>query len=180
MKFFNKLTFPLLFLLASCSSPLKPGPMIYFSNSSPKPIKNIKCAWTKNHTLSLHQLLPGESRSMSFFIEKPSEFFGKVNVTWSNNDGEYMNREFYFREKHMPGINDKDEFNYVQIYLDQQDMELLSSDAADLTGRTQRMDALLAQYHHEYYNKNPNADMSLIKVDPKKDNSLPGWLATAQ
>jgi hypothetical protein len=173
-----------LFTISSCSvgTPKLESPVIYFSNASVRPIKNIRVQWVNNTALSLQALNPGDSRSQSFYMHNNSQFFGLVKVTWTNDVGDNILREFYFRENHMPSINDRSTYNYAQIYFDQNDLEIVGSDAPDLPGKTVRMDRLLANYKNQFVisGQSPHSigASSLIAVDtaPVKDRSTPGWL----
>lgn len=178
---FKKFLILLSFFVASCSTiASQESPVIYFSNASLDPIKNIHCEWADGNVLSLPLLNPGDSRSQSFYLKKSSAFFGLVKVSWISNAGENVSREFYFRENNLPSIDDHSTYNYVQIYFDQSDIEVVSSDAPDLSGKTRRMDALLLSYKNNYLHGHPVVvPTSLIRVEPIKDRSLPGWLNSA-
>lgn len=166
-------------LLVSCAS-LKESPVIYFSNASNAPIKNIQCTWAEKNVLSLPVLNPGDSRSLSFYIRGDSAFFGLINVSWDNGHGEKMTKSFFFRKENMPSIFDPTTYNYVQLYFDQFDVEVVSSDAPDLGGKVRRMERLLAHYSSEYKNVAGSVPQtSLISIQPKKDNTLPGWLSNS-
>lgn len=167
------------FLLISCSANLE-SPVIYFSNASTEPVKNIRCEWAKKNVLTLPSLNPGDSRSQSFYIRSVSDFFGLVKLSWENNAGNTISKEFYFMEKNLPSIADHTTYNYIQFYFDQNDFEIISSDAADLPGKTRRMEQILISYRDEYKrvgSKPPQT--SLIRVIPQKDSSLPSWLANS-
>jgi hypothetical protein len=168
--------------LASCA-PSVESPVIYFSNSSLRPIKDIECNWADQSNLTLPLLNPGDSRSQSFYIHDNSDFFGKVIISWRNNKGEKITREFEFQKNHLPSIDDSTTYNYLQFFLDQEEMEILSSDAPDLSGKTRKMERLLAQIKHVYAEDNGVESVSplqtsLIRVqhiDPQKDRSVPYW-----
>lgn len=166
--------------LVSCAS-LKESPVIYFSNLSNAPIKNIKCTWAEKNVLTLPALNPGDSRSLSFYIKGEESFFGLINVSWDNFEGKNMTKSFFFRKENMPGFFDPTTYNYVQLYFDQEDIEVLSSDAPDLGGKVRRMERMLARYSNEYKQAPGHSapQTSLISIQPKKDNSLPGWLANS-
>ncbi len=186
----NAILTALILTLASCSSsPKKESPVIYFSNASSDLIKNIQCSWAEKNTLSLPALTPGDSRSQSFYINKKSDFFGLIKTSWTNAEGHSIVKEFYFQEKNLPSISDHETYSYVQLYLDQDDLEVVSSDVADLSGKTRKMDFLLTKYREEAANTCvPNhihtcpdqaAKTSLIRVQPKNDSSVPGWLTNS-
>lgn len=166
-------------LLVSCGGSSKESPVIYFSNASPAQITKIKCNWAGNNELTLPILTPGDSRSQSFYTKKDADFFGTVNISWNNSKGEKVVKEFNFREKHLPSMGDSTTYNYIQLYFDQEDIDVVSSDSADLTGKTRRMDQRLTQYRDAYAQGHSTPQTSLITVQPKKDSSLPVWLATS-
>lgn len=168
-------------LVTSCAVvSTKESPVIYFSNASQSPIKDIRCDWANNTALTLPALAPGDSRSQSFYISRNADFFGLVKVTWVNDQGDNVTREFYFRENNLPSIDDHSTYNYVQIYFDQHDLEVVSSDAPDLSGKTQRMDRLLASYKNAYQTGHTaSVPTSLIRIEPVKDRSTPAWLSNS-
>ena len=166
--------------LFSCAAKLE-SPVIYFSNASLAPVRDIQCAWAGENLLSLPLLNPGDSRSQSFYIHNSSEFFGPVNISWRNDKGEKLVREFNFRENNLPSFNDSTTYNYVQFYLDQEELELVSSDAPDLAGKTRKMERLLAQLKVAYAEGHTTTPMqtSLIRVqhiDPQKTRETPYWI----
>ncbi len=168
--------------LVSCG-PSKESPVIYFSNGSLAPVRDIQCNWAGNNALTLPLLNPGDSRSQSFYMHGISDFFGTVTINWRNDRGERIQREFVFRRNHLPSIEDTTTYNYVQFYLDQEELELVSSDAPDLSGKTRKMERMLAQMKQAYLNIHnpdsiPTGQTSLIRVqhiDPQKDRSVPYW-----
>lgn len=167
------------FFLTACVGAKIESPVVYISNASPEVVKNIRIDWVKN-LLSLPALNPGDSRSQSFYIRSNDDFFGLIKVSWVNSEGNNINREFFFRAPNMPSIDDHTTYNYVQIYLDQYDFEIVSSDAPDLTGKTRRMEQLLTSYREQYAGGHPaKVESALIRVQPKKDTSLPGWLSNS-
>lgn len=143
-------------LLFSCSS--VEGPVIYFSNASADPVKNIECVWAEKNSLSLGALNPGDTRSQSFFISGYSKFFGPVYITWSNARGERMSKNFNFKKENLPSIEDKTTYNYVQLYFDQNDIEVSSSDVVDLSGKVRRMEQVMNKYHDDYIAKRPRVE----------------------
>ncbi len=167
-------------ILSSCSSVTIESPVIYFSNSSSSIIKNIECDWAGKNLLTLPTLDPGDSRSQSFYISEKKEFFGLVKVSWRNSEGEKLVHEFYFQENNLPGIEDHTTYNYVQFYLDQEELEIVSSDAPDLAGKTRKMEKLLSRLkagHKE--NLSASESTSLIRVqhiDPQKVKETPYWI----
>ena len=135
-------------LLVGCSANIE-SPVIYLSNASPSLVKNIECNWNGN-ILSLASLNPVDSRSQSFFINNNSKFFGPIYVTWYNSKNERVSKNFNFRKENLPSIEDKTTYNYVQLYFDQEDIEVTSSDAADLTGKIRRMEQVMNKYHDDF------------------------------
>lgn len=168
--------------LASCGAN-RESPVIYFSNASLAPVRDIQCNWTRKNALTLPVLNPGDSRSQSFYMSSTDDFFGPIYISWRNDRGEKIVREFSFRANNLPSIDDDTTYNYVQFYLDQEELELVSSDAPDLAGKTRKMERLLAQIKRAYAdgtNHDPAAPIqtSLIRVqhiNPQKDRSVPYW-----
>jgi len=130
------------FLLVSCA-PHKEGPVIYFSNISKEPISNIRCDWTDNETLTLPHLYQGDSRGQSFHISGNDEFFGPVSISWRNSKGRTVVREFDFKKNNLPSIENEKIYDFVQFYIEQDWMEIVSSDSPDLSYKTVRMDKIL-------------------------------------
>lgn len=169
-------------LLASCA-PTKESPVIYFSNASLAPIRDIQCTWARENALSLPLLQPGDSRSQSFYMHDFDDFFGPVYISWRNDRGEKLIREFSFKANNLPSIEDHTTYNFVQFYLDQEEMELVSSDAPDLAGKTRKMERLLAQIKRAYSEGSGHESISPIQtslirvqhIDPQKDKSVPYW-----
>jgi len=178
---FKKISLILLLFLAACAN--KESPVIYFSNVSAAPIKDIQCRWGKK-LLNLPALDPGDSRSQSFYISDDSDFFDAVSISWRTDGGDRIIREFAFRENNMPSIEDDTTYNYVQFYIDQDEMEIVSSDAPDLPGKTRKMERLMAMYKSEYGKTHPSGTVrsALVTVSPQeyhKDRSVPVWLSTS-
>ncbi len=166
-------------LLSSCSAPGIESPVIYFSNASSEVIKNIECDWAGQNLLSLPSLKPGDSRSQSFYISNKKEFFGLVVVSWRNSSGDKLVREFYFQDNNLPSIEDHTTYNYVQFYLDQEELEIVSSDAPDLAGKTRKMEKLLARLQAGEKESMTPTETSLIRVqhiDPQKVKGVPYWM----
>ncbi len=176
----SKIIFILLALfLSSCSGIKLESPVIYFSNASSETIKNIECVWAGQNLLTLPFLSAGESRSQSFYIANKEEFFGLVIVSWFNNEGEKLVREFYFQDNNLPSIEDHTTYNYVQFYLDQEELEIVSSDAPDLAGKTRKMEKLLARLKAGHKEELTPTQTSLIRVqhiDPQKTKGVPYWM----
>ena len=146
-------------LLVGCSADNIESPVIYFSNASPEPIKNIEVNWSQKNSLTLAALNPGDTRSQSFFISNESKFFSPVYVTWYNAKGERVSKNFNFRKENLPSINDKTTYNYVQLYFDQEDIEIITSDAADLTGKIRRMEQAMNKHHDSFIHSGTTANL---------------------
>jgi hypothetical protein len=176
---FKKISILLLLISAACAT--KESPVVYFSNVSPKPIKDIQCKWGR-HAMNLPILDPGDSRSQSFYIRGDSDFFDDVSISWRTEDGDRIIREFSFKENNMPSFSDETTYNYVQFYIDQDEMEIVSSDAPDLPGKTRKMERMMVNYKTEYMKTHSKAHTSLITLSPQefsKDRSVPTWLSTS-
>lgn len=170
------------FLLFSCAAKKIESPVIYLSNASLDPIKNIECNWAGQNLLTLPILEAGDSRSQSFYLANSQEFFGLVVLSWRNKDGEKLTREFYFRQNNLPSIDDHTTYNYVQFYLDQEEMEIVGSDAPDLAGKTRKMERLLARIKANQQEVLNPIETSLIRVqhiDPQKVKGVPNWLSNS-
>ena len=161
-------------MLFACSSNVKRySPTIYFSNASAKDITNIQSNWAGQKTLSLGKLLPGDTRSQTFELKSKEDFFGEVWVSWSNEKGERITREFLFNKNNLPSIDDQTTYSYVQFYLDQEEFEILSSDAPDLPGKIRKMDRLLRRYKFKSY-KDKGIEYhgdSLIVLEAREDKT---------
>ncbi len=180
---FKKILFFLLLFVASCAS--RESPVVYFSNASSEPITDIQCRWGKK-MLNLPVLDPGDSRSQSFYISSDSQFFTDVSISWRRNSGERLVRDFTFRENNMPSFDDDTTYNYVQFYFDQDEMEIVSSDAPDLPGKTRKMERLMSQNKTEWMKTHVKANSSLITISsqannivPSRDKTVPVWLSTS-
>jgi hypothetical protein len=161
-----------LFLMSCATGKIHESPVIYFSNASLKPIKNLKCEWATKHVLSLPNLNPGETRSQSFYIKSDDEFFGLVKLSWSADNGNSVSREFFFRKTSLPSIDDPTTYNYVQLYFDQEYVDISTSDAPDIGGKSAQMDKLLILYHNQYIKENKVDDPGqLIRVQPRRNTS---------
>ena len=135
-------------LLSSCTQ--REAPTIYFSNASPYPIKDIECIWNNKYSLTLSNLNPGDSRSQSFYITRYSQFFGPVNISWYNKNGQKIVKNFNFKKENLPSISDHEIFNYVQLYFGQDDLESVSSDSPDVANKGRRMDRIMKVYHDQF------------------------------
>lgn len=148
-------------ILSSCSSKTE-SPVIYFSNLSKSVVSDIKCVWARNETLTLPYLHPGDSRGQSFYINSNDDFFGPVYISWRNKEGRKIIREFDFKKNNLPSIEIDRSYDYVQFYLDQEGMDIVSSDAPDLSYKTVRMDKKLRDIKRLYGRRNGGS--SLIRV----------------
>lgn len=168
--------------LVSCARPLE-GPTIYFSNASPKKITGIQSNWAGQNLLSLTHLSPGDTRSQTFKAGKMADFFGDIRVSWYNADGVRISREFRFSRNNLPSISDPTTYSYVQFYLEQEEFEIMSSDAPDLPGKIRKMDRLLQKYSAKDTQPKEPKDLttSLIRIEPRKNKkgSIPAWLGSA-
>ena len=172
----KKIPFLLLSLLLISCGTIHESPVIYLSNASLKPIKNINCEWSKRHVLSLSALNPGESRSQSFYIKDDAAFFGLVKVSWTNDEGSEISREFFFRKTDLPSIDDPKAYNYAQLYFDQHSVEISTSDAPDLSEKTVKMDQLLLLYRDQYAKEHKAENLQIINVQYRRDNSAPALI----
>ena len=154
------------------------SPVIYFSNASESPISNIRAVWAGDNILTLDGLAPGDSRSQAFYLDDTDDFFGLVKISWNNARGHGVSRELFFKPNNLPSINDDTTYNYVQIYLEQNDLEFMTSDAADLGNKTRRRDRMLKSYKESYGNNSPvHVPSSLMRVEPiTRDTSMEGWV----
>ncbi|MDX2083621.1 MAG: hypothetical protein SFV53_06525 [Rickettsiales bacterium] len=161
-----------IFLISGCAKNVE-SPVIYFSNASANPMRDIQCDWNGN-ILSLKKLNPGDTRSRSFFISSNNKFFGPIYITWFNANGERNSKNFSFRKENLPSINDKTSYNYVQLYFDQVDVEVTSSDSADLNGKVRRMELLMNKYHDDFLRSGAKANFCAnndLNVCQNTDNS---------
>jgi hypothetical protein len=135
-------------ILQSCSR--KEAPTIYFSNASKSPIRQVEASWNKKFHLTLSFLNPGDSRSQSFYIRRNSSFFGPIYISWYNDRGDKIVKNFEFKESNLPSISEDHLYSYVQFYIGQEDLEIVTSDTPDVAGKTSRMDRLLKFYNDSY------------------------------
>ena len=170
-------------LVVSCGHSQE-GPTIYFSNASPKVITDIESNWAGKNLLSLSSLAPGDTRSQPFHIDSMYDFFGEIRVSWVNAEGETISREFLFNHNNLPSISDPTTYSYVQFYLDQEEFEILSSDAPDLPGKINKMDRLLKEYgskdkEDDAQVKNTTTSLITIESQKNKIRTVPTWLGTS-
>ncbi|MBM5781838.1 MAG: hypothetical protein FJ368_00260 [Pelagibacterales bacterium] len=145
----NYFTIALLFLLISCSSSRREAPTIYFSNVSPDMVKDIRVNWVSKNVLTLPNLGPGDSRTQTFYIKQEVDFFGDVSVSWMNARGEKLMKNFTIQKDHLPSIKDKFSFSYVQFYFSQDDIEIITSDIVDISGKSKMMDRLMIKHRSD-------------------------------
>lgn len=139
-----------LILLSACSNAHKiESPTIYLSNASSDFIKNIKVNWASKANLTLPNLNPGDTRTQSFYLKSKDNFFGEVMVSWNNARGEMLTKNFTIQKIHLPSIDEKYGFNYVQLYFSQTDAEVITSDIIDINGKSKIMDRLIMNYRKE-------------------------------
>lgn len=169
-------------IIVSCAQ-TKEGPSIYFSNVSAKKITDIESNWAGKNLLSLPILRPGDTRSQPFNIKTTDDFFGEIRVSWNNAAGKRITREFMFNQNNLPSISDPTIYSYVQFYLDQDEFEILSSDAPDLPGKIRKMDRLLKKYssRHKKRRKAKDHTTSLITIEAQEEKTkpIPAWLGSA-
>ena len=154
-----------LLLLVGCATSVpREGPTIYFSNASSEPIKKVECVWAGKNKLTLDGMNPGDNRGQSFFINKNSEFFGEVFISWHDSKGERMTKNFDFKEGNLPSISDHTLYSYVQFYFTEDGVEVVSSDAVDVNGKSRIMERLMAKNRSNYLIYHPEQQTSLIRV----------------
>jgi hypothetical protein len=155
----------LLFLLSSCSIFPKEAPTIYVSNLSPNIIKNISIKFPKK-TLNLPQLNPGLTQGGSFIINDSKDFFGIVKVEWNNLYNENIIRNFNLKENDLPSFFNPKDFGYVQIYIKDYDIQIITYDTPDSGNKTAQMDIILRDLN-VYYNVEKKSPVrgSLLSID---------------
>ena len=155
----------LLFLLSSCSIFPKEAPTIYVSNLSPNIIKNISIKFPKK-TLNLPQLNPGLTQGGSFIINDSEDFFGTVKVGWNNLYSENIIRNFNLKKNDLPSFFNPKDFSYVQIYIKDYDIEIITYDTVDSGNKTAQMDIILKDLN-VYYNVEKKSPVrgSLLSID---------------
>ena len=155
----------LLFLLSSCSIFPKEAPTIYVSNLSSNIIKNISIKFPKK-TLNLPQLNPGLTQGGSFIINDSEDFFGTVKVGWNNLYSENIIRNFNLKKNDLPSFFNPKDFSYVQIYIKDYDIEIITYDTVDSGNKTAQMDIILKDLN-VYYNVEKKSPVrgSLLSID---------------
>ena len=156
----------LIFLsLFSCSNFPREGPTIYVSNLSPNIVKNISIKFPQK-TLNLTQLNPGKTQGSSFIINGSQDFFGTVKVGWKNLYDENIIRNFSIKENDLPSFFNPRDFGYVQIYIKDYDIQIITYDTKDSGNKTAQMDIILKDLNI-YYNVEKKSPVrgSLLSVD---------------
>jgi hypothetical protein len=155
----------LLFLLSSCSIFPKEGPTIYVSNLSPNIIKNISIKFPKK-TLNLAQLNPGLTQGGSFIVNDPEDLFGTVKVGWNYIHNENIIRNFNLKENDLPSFFNPKDFGYVQIYIKDYDIQIITYDTTDSGNKTAQMDIILRDLNALYnVEKKSPIRGSLLSID---------------
>jgi len=155
----------LLFLLSSCSSFPKESPTIYVSNLSSNIVKNIAIKFPRQ-TLNLPQLNPGLTQGRSFIINDVEDFFGTIKVSWNNLYNENIIRDFYIKKSDLPSFFDAKDFSYIQIYVKDYDIQIITYDTKDSGNKTAQMDIILRDLN-VYYNVEKKSPVkgSLMSID---------------
>ncbi len=138
--------------------------------------------------MSLPLLLPGNTRSQSFYISSSSDFLGNVLLSWHNKDGRKISKEFSFKKSNLlPNVWDRETYSYVQIYINQNGFEIVTSDSVDPSiitrnpvdpaSRLKFMDEMLYNYHQQYLQKmrsqKDQGQDQLIKIDSVNNPIFP-------
>jgi len=156
----------LIFLsLFSCSNFPREGPTIYVSNLSSNIVKNISIKFPQK-TLNLTQLRPGLTQGSSFIINGSQDFFGTIKVGWKNLYDENIIRDFSIKKNDLPSFFNPRDFGYVQIYIKDYDIQIITYDAKDSSNKTAQMDIILKDLN-VYYNIEKKSPIrgSLLSVD---------------
>jgi hypothetical protein len=156
----------LIFLsLFSCSNFPREGPTIYVSNLSSNIVKNISIKFPQK-TLNLTQLNPGSTQGSSFIINGSQDFFGTIKVSWKNLYDENIIRNFSIKENDLPSFFNPRDFGYVQIYIKDYDIQIITYDTKDSGNKTAQMDIILKDLNI-YYNVEKKSPVrgSLLSVD---------------
>lgn len=155
----------LLFLLSSCSIFPKEAPTIYVSNLSPNIIKNISIKFPKK-TLNLPQLNPGLTQGGSFIVNDSEDFFGTTKVEWNNLYNENIVRNFNLKKNDLPSFFNPKDFSYMQIYIKDYDIQIITYDTPDSGNKTAQMDVILRDLN-TLYNVEKKSPIigSLLSID---------------
>ena len=80
-------------------------------------------------------------------------------------------------KKNLPSIDNTSSFNYLQFFLEQEDFEVISSDAPDLAAKAKRMEDVLNQIAENHKNNiDQPVSYSLIRITPKRIDQIPPWM----
>ena len=153
------------FLLFSCSNFPREGPTIYVSNLSPNIVKNISIKFPQK-TLNLTHLSPGATQGSSFIINGSEDFFGIIKVSWKNLYNENIIRNFSIKKNDLPSFFNPRDFGYVQIYIKDYDIQIITYDTKDSGNKTAQMDIILKDLN-VYYNVEKKSSIrgSLLSLD---------------
>ena len=161
----KNLTIFLLFLLSSCSSFPKESPTIYVSNLSSNIVKNIAIKFPRQN-LNLPQLNPGLTQGRSIIINDSQDFFGTIKVSWNNLYNENIIRNFSLKKNDLPSFFNPKDFSYIQIYIKDYDIQIITYDTKDSANKTAQMDIILRDLN-VYYNVEKKSPIkgSLMSID---------------
>ena len=171
--FLNNICYLLLVILFlfSCSLKKIESPVIYITNISSSEIRNINCQFP-DYQINLTTLDPGKSRSQSFYISSHDKFFGDIKCFWINEIGEKKLADFSLEKRHLPSIAEEYEYPYLQIYLDQDYYEVITSDSIDLINKTQMMEQKINKsFKDSILRKAYPMNNSLISTSPLTSTS---------
>jgi hypothetical protein len=99
------LTFLIFIPLNSCATLITNkgySPSIEFSNLSNKKITNLDCNWAGVIHTNAFKILPGVSKSESYYLRNLNNFYGTVHLTWENEAGKKFEKTFEFSENDLP------------------------------------------------------------------------------
>ncbi len=160
----NKYFILILLSIIACKNKIE-SPVIYISNNSEKPITKIICN-LPNHRISISNINPGETRSQSYYLSGSKEFFGSIKCSWNNHLNELMVNDFTLEKHHLPSIDNKTEYPYIQFFLGQNRYDILTSDEIDFLNKSRFFDeSLKLNFKQAIVNKYSNQNNSLISVE---------------
>ena len=161
----NKFFVFLLLLLSSCSRFPRESPTVYISNLSSNIVKNIAIKFPRQN-LNLPQLNPGLTQGKSFIIGDEEDFFGTIKVSWNNLYNENIIRNFSINKNDLPSFFNPKDFSYIQIYIKDYDIQIITYDTIDSGNKTAQMDLTLRDLN-VYYNVEKNSPVrgSLLSLD---------------
>lgn len=144
----------LIVLITSCTFKSRnESPTIYISNLSSQRFDNIQVKFPK-HILNLESLEPGLTRGQSFIFNNENDFFGRIFVKWKNYLGEDVYKSFTLMPNEMPSYLDPRVFSYVQIYLKDFDVEVVTYDTPNSEKILTNYDIILKDLYTIYSVKN--------------------------